>query len=306
MRGLFVATQSPTATPTFAPTMPTASPTVIPTCSPTLSMQPTQPTCLPSRPPTVISSNAPTVPVYQMYTVAGNGILAIAADVVSATSSPMNSPQGVFVESSGLNMYFSDQWNYKIRKVNLISGISTILAGVGAQGSGGDNGQATAAQFHTTMGVVAATSSAVFISDIDNHKIRTVMNGIITTTVGSGNSGGNGDGGRATAADIVYPRYICLDTANNLYIALYNSVIRKVFAIDQIITTVVGTGAAGGDGDGGFATAAKINDPFGVYVSSTGVLYLTEQVGQRVRMMGTTNIISLYAGKFHIFHPNFF
>jgi hypothetical protein len=46
-----------------------------------------------------------------------------------------------------------------------------------------------------------------------------------------------------------------------------NNRIRKV-AVNGIITTVAGNGTSGYSGDGGLATSAKINNPFGVTVDA--------------------------------------
>jgi hypothetical protein len=63
-----------------------------------------------------------------------------------------------------------------------------------------------------------------------------------------------------------------VDSSGNIYIADYNNNrIRKVTAATGIITTVAGSGAtglgAGGyTGDGGSATSATLNNPYGVVV----------------------------------------
>ncbi len=57
----------------------------------------------------------------------------------------------------------------------------------------------------------------------------------------------------------------------NMYIAdTTNSCIRKVAASTGIITTYAGTGTASFSGDGGQATSATLNDPYGVVLDSAG------------------------------------
>jgi hypothetical protein len=93
-------------------------------------------------------------------------------------------------------------------------------------------------------------------------------NGTITTVAGTGNSGYNGDGQLATLRNLNYPTGVAVDVSNNLYIAdNMNNRIRKV-AVNGIITTVAGNGTSGYSGDGGLATSAKINNPFGVTVDA--------------------------------------
>lgn len=62
------------------------------------------------------------------------------------------------------------------------------------------------------------------------------------------------------------------------------------------ISTVAGTGVRGFSGDGGPATAAEINDPFGVVRGPDGALWFCEYGGQRIRKIGRDGRISTVAG----------
>ena len=56
-----------------------------------------------------------------------------------------------------------------------------------------------------------------------------------------------------------------------MYIADYHNYrIRKVTVSTGIITTIAGTGTAGYSSDGGDATSAKLNSPYGVVLDSSG------------------------------------
>ena len=61
-----------------------------------------------------------------------------------------------------------------------------------------------------------------------------------------------------------------------MYIAdHYNHRVRKVTVSTGIITCIAGsTGAGGFSGDGGAATSAKLNSPYGVAVDSAGTSFL--------------------------------
>src|SRR5207249_2100231 len=146
----------------------------------------------------------------------------------------------------------------------------------------------------------------LYIADTDNHRIRKVAagSGIITTIAGygataSGNGSFSGDGGPATAAGLNGPHGVLLDASGNLYIAdPYNNRIRKVDASSGIISTVAGGGNAYGfSGDGGPATAAALNAPFGVASDSAGNLYIADQNDHLVRKVAAgSGIISTVAG----------
>ena len=80
--------------------------------------------------------------------------------------------------------------------------------------------------------------------------------------------GYSGDGGPATAASLSSPFDVAVDAAGNLFIADYgNSRIRRVDASTGTITTVAGNGCCFG-GDGGLATSALLNSPYGVAVDA--------------------------------------
>ncbi|MFJ9582423.1 NHL domain-containing protein [Streptomyces acidicola] len=174
--------------------------------------------------------------------------------------------------------------------------ISTV-AGTGAASYGGDNGPAVAAQLNSPYGVVVDSTGTLYISEYNNHRVRKVTtDGKISTVAGAGSPGFSGDSGRASSAQLRNPREVAVDSAGAVYIAdAGNHRVRKV-AADGKISTVAGTGAAGSGGDGGLATAAPLHGPFGVAVDSTGVLYIAECNGNRVRKVTTDGKISTVAG----------
>ena len=121
-------------------------------------------------------------------------------------------------------------------------------------------------------------------------------NNIITTVAGNGNLGYNGDGGAATNASLNNPYGLAFDAFGNLYIAdRLNNSIRKV-ATNSIITTVAGKGNAGLSGDGGAATNAWLDQPYGVAFDAFGNLYFSDRVNNRIRKVDTNGIITTVAG----------
>ncbi len=113
----------------------------------------------------------------------------------------------------------------------------------------------------------------MYIADASNNRIRkvTVSTGIITTIVGTGSTGFNGDNIQATSATLTYPFGVALDALDNVYIGdLNNHRIRKVTVSTGIITTIAGTGTASYSGDNGPATSAALSSPCGVSLDSAG------------------------------------
>jgi sugar lactone lactonase YvrE len=62
------------------------------------------------------------------------------------------------------------------------------------------------------------------------------------------------------------------------------------------ITTVAGNGERGFDGDGGSATAAKLNRPCAVAVDLEGTIYIADYSNNRIRQVRVDGIISTLAG----------
>ena len=88
-----------------------------------------------------------------------------------------------------------------------------------------------------------------------------------------------------------------MDGSGNLYIAdTLNHRIRKVDTATGNISTVAGTGSPGSGGDGGAATSATLNRPFGVALDSSGNLYIADAANHRIRKVDTSGNISTVAG----------
>ena len=82
----------------------------------------------------------------------------------------------------------------------------------------------------------------------------------------------------------IYPSGVAVDSNGNIYIAdTNNNRIRKVNSTTGIITTIAGNGYAGYSGDGGLATNAQLNDPYGVAVDSNGNIYIADTTNDRIR-----------------------
>lgn len=174
------------------------------------------------------------------------------------------------------------------------------VAGNGVFGIEGDGGQAGASMMSRPWQIAFDGSGNLFITDTDNHSIRKVApGGIITTVAGTpGRRGFAGDNGLATQALLDSPVGIAVDGSGNLYIAeAGNNRIRKVTAADGKITTFAGTGSGSYGGDGGLATAANLNFPYGLALDKDNNLYVADVNNHRIRKINVADgKISTVAG----------
>ena len=213
-------------------------------------------------------------------TFAGTGTAGSSGDGGAAMAAQLKNPAGVLVDISG-NVYIADTVNNKIRMVTS-KGIITTIAGKGTAGSSGDGGAATSAQLSYPYGVSVGISGNVYIVEYVNNKIRMVNStGIITTIAGTGDRGSSGDGGAATSAQLNGPKGMSVDISGNVYIADYYKI--RMVTSAGIITTFAGTGTDGSSGDGGAATSATLQNPYGVSVDISGNVYIADQDNNRIR-----------------------
>ena len=234
-------------------------------------------------------------------TAAGTTSWRYTGDGGQATQSPIWFPLGLAVDGAG-NLFLCDSGNNRIRRVDAVSQVITTVAGDGTAGGAGDGGIAKEAEINTPSGIAIDGAGNLYIADTGNNAVRRVdaVSNLITTVAGQiGTTGSSGDNGPATSALLAGPLAVALTPAGDLVIAdSGNNEIREVTLATGTINTVAGTGTAGYGGDGGLATAAgaKLNDPSGVAVRTDGAIAIADTNNQRIRLVGTTGILSTVAG----------
>ena len=179
-----------------------------------------------------------------------------------------------------------------------VGSVST-LAGTGVKGFSGDAGPAAAAQLNNPYAVARGPDGALYICDVDNHRIRRLSaQGIITTFAGNGNKGYTGDGGPAAAAALNEPYEMAWDKLGNLvFVERMNHTVRRVDATSGHISTVAGNGTAGFSGDGGPGPLAQLNQPHSLTFDAAGDLLICDIVNHRIRKVDMqSGRISTWAG----------
>ena len=147
------------------------------------------------------------------------------------------------------NVYVSDYFNNRIRRITPGGGTVTTFAGTGVRGGLGDGGAASQAQFALPAGLAFDNNRNLYVADLLNNRVRVIgANGIVQTVAGSGARGDAGDGGPATAAALASPRDVAVDSLGNLYFSDQdNNRVRKLSLTTLAIRTVVNaaSGVAG-------------------------------------------------------------
>jgi len=211
-----------------------------------------------------------------------------------STSVVLTLMDGITTDLDG-NIYISHRSQNRIRKLSP-DGVITTVAGNGIAGYGGDGGPALEAALNFPAGLVFKNGN-LYVADRNNHRIRQIdSNGIITTFAGTGVPDCCEDDGLATEALLHFPSDVDMDSEGNLYISdRSNNRIRKIDT-NGMITTIVGLGAPGYEGDFGPAKEALLKYPFGICLDSKGNLYIADRGNNRVRKVDQRGVITTIAG----------
>lgn len=212
-------------------------------------------------------------------TIAGNGFKNYSGNGGPATSASLASPHGLAFSPAG-ELYFSDNENHCIRKINSVGIISTV-AGDGTPSFSGDGGSATLSKLNYPSGIAFDKYGNLFLSDYANSRVRRIgLDGVITTVAGNDTAGYNGDGIDAVAASLYAPLGIAFDGVGNLYIAdSQNNRIRML------------------DTSGKIWTVAETDSPVNVTLDYPGNLYITGPTNShQVKKIDPEGTISTFAG----------
>jgi uncharacterized repeat protein (TIGR01451 family) len=230
---------------------------------------------------------------------AGTGVPGYSGDGGPASNAQLNYPFRIHFDVLG-NLYIADVHNYRLRKINLATGIISTVLGSGTLGFSPDGTLATNAQIGKIGGFAISNSGDIYYTDDSSKRVRkiSVATGIITTVAGTGVPGFSGDGGPAVNAQFNFPWSVALDSYGNIYIGdLGNIRIRKVQAATGIITTM------GGNGIDGCYLNSPINNtyipqPNSLFMDYSDSLYAPGFLSCHwcAKISTTTSISSIFAG----------
>lgn len=177
------------------------------------------------------------------------------------------------------------------------AGTISTVAGSGEPGLSGDGGPATTARIGHPRGLAVFSDGSFLVTQPYDNAVRLVRaDGTVTTVAGTGVGGFSGDGGPAADAQLDFVHGVAALADGSFALGdMFNNRVRRVSA-EGVISTAVGTGAAGYGGDGGPATAALVYAPRGLAALPSGVILLPDSSNHRVRRIGLDGRITTVAG----------
>ncbi len=211
---------------------------------------------------------------------AGGGTAGL-GDGGPATAAVLAFPYDVASTPDG-SVVFPEVDGCRVRKFRPGATIATI-AGTGSFEGPRYGVPATAAALVQPLTVAVDAAGNVFVGSVEGVVRIDAATGLLTRFAGGGESRA-GDGGPATAVSLSAPRKIAVDGRGGLLISEFGANrVRRVDLSTGTISTVAGTGVAGFSGDGGPATAARLNGPAGLDADASGNIYLVDSSNARIR-----------------------
>jgi hypothetical protein len=271
-----------------------------------------------------------------MSTVAGTGSLGLGTDAKAATSSALDDPAAVAVDSAG-DVYIADSGNNRIQEVfasggqewgqSMTAGDIYTIAGSssGASGRSANGTAGGSSKLNNPQGITIDGSGDMYIADTGNNRVAEIpksagTNWNISMTGGdvydvagsaAGTAGDTGDGSSAyNTALLSGPRAVTLDSASNMMISdTGNNRVQfvpkssgtqwnqSVTANDMYTIAGSSAGTAGNSGNGGLGSSALLHAPTFAATFSSGKLWIADADNNTIRYVSDSTFdISAYAG----------
>lgn len=278
---------------------------------------------------TVTDAPAPS-PSPLITTYAGNGSSTRTGDGIPAVEASVFGVYGLdFAASTGLVL--AENFHDQVTRVDS-GGIIHLIAGTGEGGFSGDDVPALGSQIDSPYDVAVAPDGSIYIAERFGYRLRKVdPNGIITTVAGDGEFGFTTETSGQAKDLPISPQALAIDSQGNVFAAESSRIYRitpdgrytryasrgadglaigpdgTLYAaransgqVDMVegerSTPFAGTGDAGYSGDGGPATAARLNGPRDVAVDAEGRVFIADEDNHVVRVVELDGTIHTYAG----------
>lgn len=232
-----------------------------------------------------------------LMTVAGTGVSGFGGDGGDARLAQINlglpTAASIAFASSG-DVLFTDKGNYRIRKIDLKTGVITTFAGNGGRGYSGDGGLALVADINRVASISFDWRQNLLLIDSAYCRIRSINPSGVISYIGGTTCGYSGDGGAISAAKFEYGSHLTAGDSGTLYLG--NVVYVRYIDRSGVISKYAG-GTAGFSGDGGLAIYAQIRANSHMALDINGSLsFVDGSSTRRVRHIDRKGIINSIAG----------
>lgn len=153
------------------------------------------------------------------------------------------------------------------------------------------NGPGASANFHFPFDVVVNAEGVIYVTDVQNHCIRRIADGVVSTFAGGAFGIQNGSG---LSAQFKYPFSITMDAAGNIYTTdVSDSRIRKINTAAEV-STYAGSGEEGfADGD---VDSARFGEEASIVADALGNVYVADPQNNRIRKITISGKVFTIAG----------
>jgi DNA-binding beta-propeller fold protein YncE len=214
---------------------------------------------------------------------AGTGEKGYSGDGGPAAKAKFGGCYCISFDPAGKNLFITDLDNRRIRKVEMVSGIVSTVAGNGEKGMPRNGEPATRQPLVDPRAHAVDGKGNLYILERGGHTLRVVdAKGAIRTVAGTGKAGMGA--GPALEAAMNGPKHLCIDRDGTVLIADTENhrIVRYVPGAEKLLV-VAGTGKKGKAGVGGDPLKAEFNQPHGVNVHPrTGEIYISDASNGRV------------------------
>ncbi len=222
-------------------------------------------------------------------TLAGSAASIGLVDNATGTTARFFNPTGIAVNGAGTIAYVADTSNHLIRRIDLTGTFAvttvagTVTSGAGVSGTD-NNATGTAAKFNNPYALALdAGGTNLFIADRNNHAIRQIAltgTNAVTTFAGTAGTFGSTD----SPALFRNPEGIAITAAGVLFVSDSGNVTIRSITSAGAVATIAGSAGQVGVTDG-LGSAARFQEPFGIAVHSSGVVYVADAASQVIRRL---------------------
>jgi hypothetical protein len=151
-------------------------------------------------------------------------------------------------------------------------------------------------RFNTPTAIVVDSNNNFFVADSANHVIRKSTGFTDTVTTFAGTAGQTGTtNGTGASARFTTPKFLTIDSSDNIYVADSGSAIRKITPAG-VVTTLAGDPKETGTTDGTGSAARFGSYISGIAAADNGDIYVADYYNHSIRKITSAGVVTTFAG----------